>query len=163
MEEVYHLHALVVVEFTLIEVAAAGTDALDGRQLSHIVIDFLQLAAYEVLHDAVHTSLTLAEEQRVDVVHHLLSMEHRRDAAGHDQLATLVILLGNLPAALYLGGEHHGQCHDVALLVEVDGFNILVGERHIDVVGQRARKSHRSVRRQVESRLPGEFLPLRVD
>ena len=155
MEEVYHLHTLVVVQLTLVEVATAGADTLYGRQLSHIVIDFLQLTADEVLHNTVHTSLTLAEEQRVDVVHHLLSVQHRRDAAGHDQLATLMILLGNLPAALHLRGEHHGQRHDVALLVEVYRLHVLVGERYVHILRQSACESHRSVRWQVERCLPG--------
>ena len=41
------------------------------------------------------------------MVHHLLGMKHGGDAASHDELAALMVFVGNLPSALHLRGEHH--------------------------------------------------------
>ena len=50
-----------------------------------------------------------------------------------------------------------------AVVVEVNGFHIFVGERNIDIFGQSSRKSHGAMRRQVEGRLTWEFVPLGID
>ena len=102
MEKIDHLHPLMIVELTLVEVTPARADRLNGRHLPHIVIDLLQLTAQEVLHDLFGAALALAQEEAVNVVNHLLGMQHRGDAASHDQLAPLVILVGNLPSTLHL-------------------------------------------------------------
>ena len=163
MEEIDHRHSLVVVEVALVEVAAARPYVLNGRHLSHIVIDLLQFAAQEVLHDLFHAPLALAEEEAIDVLHHVLGMKHRRDAARHDELAAFVVFISNLPAALDLRRKHHRERHDVARLVEVDFLDVLVGERDIDIIRQGSSESHWAVRGKVKGRLPAQLLPLRVD
>ena len=107
MEQIDHLHTLMVIQLTLIEVAATGAYTLDGRHLAHIVIHFLKFATDEVLHHSFHAAFALAKEQTVYVVHHLLGMQHRGDATGHHQFAALMVFVGNLPATLHLSGEHH--------------------------------------------------------
>ena len=107
MEQIDHLHPLMVIQLTLIEVAATGAYTLDGRHLAEIVIHFLQFATDEVLHHSFHAAFALAKEQAVYMVHHLLGMQHRGDATGHHQFAALMVFVGNLPTTLHLGGEHH--------------------------------------------------------
>lgn len=74
-----------------------------------------------------------------------------------------MIFLSNGPAALDLGGKHHGECYNIARLIEVDFFDVLVGKRYVNVLRQCGGKSHGAMRRKIESRLPAQFLPLRVD
>ena len=163
VEEVDHLHALVVVEVTFVEVATTWSHALDRRLVAHEVVDFLETSVLPVEDDLLGATFRLAQKHAVDMIHHLLGVKHGRDAAGKDFLATFVILVGDSPAAFDLRGEHHRESHNVAFLIKINGFHVLVGKRNVDILRQGSGKSHRPVRRKIERSLPRKLVPFRVN
>ena len=152
-----------VVKLALVEVAAARTHALDGRLVAHVVVDLLQATVLPVEDNLLGTAFRLAQENAVDVVHHLLGMKHAGDAARDDGLAAFVVFVGDGPAAFHLRGEHHREGHEVTFLIKIDRLDVLVGERDVDVFRQSGGKSHRAVGRQVKRRLTRQFVPLRIN
>ena len=147
IEEVDHLNALVVVKIALVKVATAGAHRSNIRHVANVVVDLLQASILPVLDDLLRTTFRLAQKHAVDMVHHLLGMQHSRDASSQDGFTAFVVFICNGPAALHLRGKHHGEGHKIAFLVKINRLHILVGERNVDIFGQSGSKSHRTMRR----------------
>ena len=153
MKEVDHLHALMVVEVAFVEVAAGGPDVLDGRLAGHVVVDALETAAAEVVDHLLHAALGFAKEDGVGMLHRLFGVQHGRYAPEEHLFASSAVFVRDGPSAFDLRAEHHRYGYEVARLVIVERFDILVRERHLDVLGQCGCKHDRPVWGQVESGL----------
>ena len=135
VEEIDHLHTLVVVKVAFVEVTTAWPNALDRRLVAHEVIYLLQASVLPVEDYLLRAAFRFAQKHAVNMVYHLLGVKHGRDSASENFLASFVVLVGNSPAAFDLCSEHHRESHNVAFLIKINRFHVLVCERDIDIFG----------------------------
>ncbi|VTR63796.1 hypothetical protein DESC_10064 [Desulfosarcina cetonica] len=163
MHQVHHLHALVIIEFSLENITPRRADVIERRLIGQIIVDFSQPAVGQVVEEQFHASFGLAEEHRIGMGLGLLGMQHGGDAAEDHRHALGAVMVRDLPAAFDLHGQHHGDAHRIHGIVEIDVFKILVYEIDRHMLGQGRGKHHGTVGRQVELGLTGQFGPAGID
>ena len=62
-----------------------------------------------------------------------LRVQHGRDSAEDDRHTAAAILVGNVPAALHLAAEHHGNADEIDGVVVAQRLDVFVNEIHVHV------------------------------
>jgi len=154
MHQVHHLDPLVIVEIPLQDVAPRGADDLRRRRRGEEVVDGLEAVPPPVGEDLIHPTLGLAEKNGVGVLPCLFGMEHRSDPPADHPDAPAPVVIRDLPAPLHLAGQHHGDADKIDVVIGGKGLHVLVDELHLPIQRQGRGKDYRTVRGQMEFRLP---------
>ena len=73
---------------------------------------------------------------RIGVGHGLLGMQHGGDAAEYDRYANFAKGIGDFPTAFHLNGQHHGDADHIRSIVPVDGLQVFIDKRDVNIIGQ---------------------------
>jgi len=120
----------------LVDVAAAFDEVVarhrDARHRMQLVgpIGAAHASVLQVVEDLGQDHLRFADAHRVAMRQRLLRHEARMHAAHDDRHATPAELVGDLVAAIDVGG-HRGDPDHVAFQVEIDLLDVLIGEDHL--------------------------------
>ncbi len=91
------------------------------------------LALLEIVEELLDHEFSLADDHRIAMLERLLRHEAGVDTAHHDRHSPRPKLLGDLVAAFHIA-RHGGDADEVRLQVEVDRFDVFVGQHHVAAV-----------------------------
>ena len=163
MDQIHHLHAFVIVQFTVEDIAPGRSDIIQRRLIVKVVVAGLQFALTQVGKQLFHAPFGLTQKDGIGVRLGLLGMQHGGDTTENDLDAFGAIKVGDLPTAFGLNRKHHGNAYGVHRIVKIDGLQIFIDKIHLDIRRQCGGKNHRTVGRQMKFGLAGQFGPFRVD
>ncbi len=133
-----HRHRLEQVPVELEQFVARTRQVLQVVQLVGLV-DALELAVLPVAQERLPDQVGLALDDSVGVLERLVRLERGMEPPHHDRDAAFAKLVAELVGA-QRGADGGGHADQVPARVEVDLFEPLIAERHVEVVGRQSRQ-----------------------
>ena len=119
------------------EVVARRLEVFHGMQPIRLV-EAAHLPLLEIVEELGEDELDFADADGVAVPERFLRHEARMHAPHGHRYPARPEGVGDLVAAVHVA-RHGGDAHEVRLEVEVDGFDVLVGEHHFVAVAGNSR------------------------
>src|SRR6185369_7234639 len=162
MDQIDHLQTAIIVALSIQDLPSGRPHQLDVREIPLIIVDFFQLALFQILQHAGKTAFSLSEEHGIGMFHGFIRMEHGGDPAENDRYPPGPEFCSYLPSPLDLAGEHAGYRHQVGLVIEIDLVDMFVCKHQFDIFRDSRCKADRSVGGKIEICLALELGPFRV-
>ena len=89
----------------------------------------------QIIKEFVDYEFNFADNDRIAMLERLLGHEAGMHPAHHDGYASGAELVGNLISAVDVTG-HRGDSDEIGLQVEINGFNVLIGEDHFVLIAR---------------------------